>query len=225
MGTLAIIVCGFIGATSAARRNFVQSWIFLVNLSFSLYLAIFLAPLVIPLLDIPKLPAGGKNAIALGLLFLVVEFILKKITEQIVANPEAAIQVPALAAKIISLFSGFFSGALIAALILFCIAQTLPAIDANFHKNCQEASGKTFLVLVQTMNTLSARGGDAAKIPELRTLNIIPGDSKAPAAADKSDKTEAAAKAGNSSSAEPGGKPAAGPKPKEAQSKKKRQRS
>ena len=208
MGTLAIIVCGFIGAGSAARKNFVSSWIFLVNLSFSLYLAIFLTPMAVPLLDIPNLPAGCKNAIALGGLFLVLEFVLKKITDQVVPNPDADMPLPALPSKIISLCAGFFSGTLIAALILFCLVQTLVSLDATFRKNCQDASSKTFLVLVRTLNALSWQWTDPGKIPELRYLGFSSG-SQAPAAkkgtsgkAKKADRTAPAAKTGKTDQAD-----------------------
>ena len=205
MGTLAVIVCGIIGTVSAARKNFVPCWIFLVNLSFSLYLAIFLSPLVIPLLDIPGLSAGCRNAIAAGALFILLEVALTKIADQVVPNPDENMPLPALPAKIISLCAGFFSGALIAALILFCLVQTGAAANADFRKNCRDASGKTILILVQTMDILSGQWRDSAKAPAMRLLGITADDSEAapPAAADgKAGKTPADAKAGKAGPAE-----------------------
>ena len=203
MGTLAVIVCGFIGATSAARKNFVPCWIFLVNLSFSLYLSIFLSPMVIPLLDIPDLPANYKNVIVLVCLFLLLAIVLKWITDQVVPNPDENFSLPALPAKIITLCAGFISGSLIAALLLFCLAQIPIPGDKSFRQNWRAASGKTFLILVQTMDIMSGQWRDSAKTPEFRILGLTPDRVKAaPKPHAKTGKTPADAKAGKARTAE-----------------------
>ena len=176
MGTLAVIICGLIGAGTAARKDFSQCWIFLVNLSFSLYTAILLNPLVVSLLEIPNLSTGYKNAIALGGVFLLMDFILKKVVEQIWSDVDMTKYLPELPCKIGSLLAGFFSGALIAAIVILCFVQTPFSKGLSFRKNLRSASGNTMLILVKTMNGFSFQWVDTSKLPELKALGIVPSD-------------------------------------------------
>ena len=103
------------------------------------------------------------------------------------------------------LYWGITAFCVIAALILFCLVQTGAAANADFRKNCRDASGKTILILVQTMDILSGQWRDSAKAPAIRLLGITADDSEAapPAAADgKAGKTPADAKAGKAGPAE-----------------------
>ncbi len=187
MGTLAIIICGLIGAGSGVKKDFSQCWIFLVNLSFSLYVAILVNPLVVSLLDIPGLPQGYKTSIALGVVFLLMDFILKKIVEQIWSDPDMSKILPELPAKIGSLIAGFFSGTLIAAIVLLCFVQTPFSEGISVRQSLQSASGNTMLILVRTMNGLSWQWGATAKMSQLNPLGIVPAEKngKAPKTAGK----------------------------------------
>ncbi len=173
MGTLVIIISGLFGAVTGSRKDFSQNWIFLVNLSFSLYIAILLTPLMTSLLDIPNLATGYKNAIALGGIFLVMDFILKKTVDQIWPDSEMNKFLPEFLAKIGSLIAGFFSGALLAAIIIHCFIQTPFSSSLSFRGNLQSASGKTMLILVNTLNGLSGQWDDTAKMSQLKSLGVV----------------------------------------------------
>ena len=77
MGTIFIIACGLIGAFSAGKQSFFKCWVFLINFCFSLYSAFFLAPLAVPLLEIPGLTPGIKNLLSVGVICIVVFLILR----------------------------------------------------------------------------------------------------------------------------------------------------
>lgn len=174
MGTLAIIISGFIGAVAASRIDFSRSWILLVNLSFSLYAAVFLTSPAVSLLTIPDLADGYKKAIALGGIFLVMNFVLKWVVEQVWSDPELADRLPKFPAKIASLLAGFFSGALLVSAVMLCFVQTPVSDRVAFRKDLQSASGKTLRVLVKTLNGFSWQWTDTEKMPELKALGIIP---------------------------------------------------
>ncbi|MBO4632484.1 MAG: hypothetical protein J5858_11230 [Lentisphaeria bacterium] len=174
MGLLSILIGALIGAGSAAKKNFTQCWIFCVNLCFSLYSGIFLAPPVASMLEIPNLAAGYKNAIALGGIFIIADIVLNKITEQIFPDSDVTVNLPPAAAKIGSAAAGFFSGALITAVLIYCFMQIPVTTGLPVRKNFRAAAGKTLLVMVHSLNSLSFQRLTPAGKEDLKDLGILP---------------------------------------------------
>ncbi len=173
MGILAIIIFGLFGAFAGYRKGFSRNWIFLVNLCFSLYAAILLTPLTASLLEIPDLAPGYKNMIALGSIFLLMDYILTKVVEQIHPDPDIARLLPELPVRIGSLIAGFFSGALLAAVIMLCFVQTPYSAGLPFCGGLRSASGTTVLIMVKTMNGLSGQWLDTEEDSQLKALGIV----------------------------------------------------
>ena len=75
MGTLIILGTAILGGLVCSKQTLYQSWIFLVNLAFSVYLALLLAPLVRdlaqPSLNISRELAPYLTPAAMLVLFLV----------------------------------------------------------------------------------------------------------------------------------------------------------
>ena len=173
MGLLSILIGALIGAGSAVNKNFTQCWIFCVNLCFSLYTGIFLAPLAASMLEIPNLPAGYKNAIAVGGVFIIADIVLNKITEQIFPDSGTPVNLPP-PAKIASAAAGFFSGALITAVLIYCFMQMPMTTGLPVRKSFRAAAGKTLLTMVHSLNALSFQWLTPAGEEELRVLGILP---------------------------------------------------
>ena len=173
MGTLLVLIGGLIGAGSSFKKTFTSSWISLINLSFSVYISIFLAPLAVSLLEIPGLGAGYKNAIAIGGIFLVVNFLLQRITEQIIPNPEINFNLPS-AAKFCSIVAGFFSGLIIAGILLYCFMQTPFVSGLSQKKELRATARNTLMGVVHTLNGFSFQSLSPEAEKELQSIRLIP---------------------------------------------------
>ena len=173
MGVILILIGGLIGAGSVLKKNFLPCWIFLVNLCFSLYLGIFLAPLLIPLLEIPGLDDGYKSAIAVGGVLLLFDVILNKITEQIFPGSDTELPLPSFT-RFFTILSGLFSGSLISAIVLYLFMQTPLAGTLSNANNFRAASAKTLMTMVHTMNILSWQTLSPEGKNDLRTLRLLP---------------------------------------------------
>ena len=88
MGTLIILGTAILGGLVCSKQTLYQSWIFLVNLAFSVYLALLLAPLVRdlaqPSLNLSRELAPYLTPAAMLVLFLVLIILLYKITDAVV---------------------------------------------------------------------------------------------------------------------------------------------
>ena len=69
---------------------------------------------------------------------------------------------------------GFASGALITAILIYCLMQT--PVTANFpsRQNFRSAAGKTLLSVVRVLNVFSFQGLTPAGEDDLRNLGILP---------------------------------------------------
>lgn len=176
MGTIFIIACGLIGAVSAGKQSFFKNWVFLVNFSISLYFAIFLAPLAIPLLEIPGLTPGIKIILSVGVICIVVFLILKKIAESVFPASGDDLPLPALPAKLGSVLSGVLSGLLAGGLVLFIFLQ-LPffeMIPEPMQKNVRSSSRKTLRTMIGTVNVFSFQSITPAGYEDLRMIGLLP---------------------------------------------------
>ena len=189
MGTLLVLIGGLIGASTVYKKSFMANWIFLINLAFSIYTSVFLAPLVVPLLDIPGLDSGYKNAIAIGGVFMVVDFILKKITEQIIPNPENDFNLPAIS-RLFSVGAGLLSGIMIVGILLFCFMQTPFVNGLSQKKELRSTARNTLMGVVYTVNAFSFQSLSPEAVKELQSIRLIP-RKKDPSASEDQAKTEA----------------------------------
>ena len=181
MGTLLVLIGGLIGAGTGLKKSFVSGWISMVNLSFSIYISIFLAPLGVTLLEIPGLSAGYKNAIAVAGIFFIVNFILQKITEQIIPNPDINFNLPPFA-KIFSIVAGFLSGLIIAGILLYCFMQTPFVSGLSQKKELRATARNTMMGVVYTLNVFSFQSLSPEAEKELQAIRLIPAKKNAPPA-------------------------------------------
>ena len=176
MGTIIIIVCGLIGACSASKQSFLAGWSFLVNFCIALYLAIFLAPTAVSLMEIPGLPEGIKIVIAVGVVCVVLFLILKKIAEQVFPGTGNNIQLPSALEKISSACTGLLSGFVIGGLVLFIVFH-LPfeeIIPEPMQKNFRSSSRKTLRTMIGTVNVFSFQSITPAGREDLRSIGLFP---------------------------------------------------
>ncbi len=176
MGTLLLFIGGFVGASSAAKKTFLQSWVFLVNLCFSAYLGIFLAPLVIPMLEIPGLDPGYKNAIAVFGLMFVAMVVLYKAVESIFPNREVSLALPALAERIGSLTAGFFAGMVVVTLAIYCYCQCpfSSLVTSPSRESLKEVAGNSMLRMIRTVNIFSLQFISTEGERDLQSLGVLP---------------------------------------------------
>lgn len=173
MGTLLVLIGGLIGAGSVYKKSFMANWIFLINLTFALYAAIFLAPLMVSLLDIPGLDSGYKNIIAVGGIFLLVNYILKIIAGQIISNPENDFKLPPIS-QLFSIAAGFLSGCMIVGLLLYCFIQTPVVNGFSQKKELRSAARKTLMGVVHTVNAFSFQSLTPEAETEMQSIRLLP---------------------------------------------------
>ena len=187
MGTLMLVIGGLIGAGSAAKKSFTSCWIFLVNLIFSLYISIFLAPLVVTVLDISGLESGYKNAIAVGGIFIIVNIILKKITEQIIPNSENDFNLPPIS-RLFSTCAGFLSGIIIVGILMYCFVQMPFVSGFSQKKGIRSAARSVLMGVVHTVNAFSFQSLSPEAVKDLQSIRVLPKKKVPPA--DPRQKTE-----------------------------------
>jgi hypothetical protein len=174
MGTLFVLIGGLIGAGSSYQKSFAACWIVLVNFAFSLYISIFLAPLAVPLMEVvPGLETGYKNAVTIGIIFIVFYYLLQFITSQIIPNPEKGISLPP-AAQIGSAAAGFLSGIIIAGILLYCFMQTPFVSGFSQRKELRATARNTLMGVVHTLNIFSFQSLTPEAKKDLQSIRLIP---------------------------------------------------
>lgn len=217
MGTIFVLIGGLIGAGSSFQKSFASCWILLVNFAFALYVSIFLTPLAVPLMEVvPGLETGYKNAITIGVVFIVFYYLLQFITSQIIPNPEKGIILPP-AAKICSAAAGFLSGLIIAGIMLFCFMQTPFVNGLSQKKELRATARHTLMGVVHTLNILSFQSLTPEAEKDLQSIRLLPKKKTVPPAkagqqeknAQKDQSNQAENKPGNGSAKKdmPGGNP------------------
>jgi len=172
MGTFLVLIGGLIGAGSAYKKNFMSSWIVLINLTFALYSSIFLASLVVPLLDLLGVEAGFKNSIAVGGVFLVIIIILQKITEQIIPNSENDFNLPPISG-LFAAIAGFLSGIMIVGTLLYCVMQTPFVSGFPQKKELRSVARNTLMNVVYTVNAFSLQSLSPEAKKELQSICLL----------------------------------------------------
>ena len=154
MGTLIILGTAILGGLVCSKQTLYQSWIFLVNLAFSVYLALLLAPLVRdlaqPSLNLSRELAPYLTPAAMLVLFLVLIILLYKITDAVIPKDFDDFPLPGLADKI---------GAILAAFLVSCFCLMPFSQNILPDRTALADSGRGMLsVMVRTVNGFSLQG-------------------------------------------------------------------
>ncbi len=175
MGTLVILTAAVLGGLACAKQTLYQSWIFLVNLVFSVYLAVFLSPLIRDLL-LPSLNPGRETgayllpSIMLAL-FLVLIIVLYKVTDAVITIDFDDYPIPAPVNKIGAMAFAAVSGAVLAAFLLSCVSQMPLAQSIPVDRVSLADSGRRVLSsMVHTVNGLSMQSTSKEAVNILENL-------------------------------------------------------
>lgn len=163
MGTLIILGTAILGGLVCSKQTLYQSWIFLVNLAFSVYLALLLAPLVRdltqPSLNLSRELAPYLTPAAMLVLFLVLIILLYKITDAVIPKDFDDFPLPGLADKIGAMGFAALSGAILAAFLVSCFCLMPFSQNILPDRTALADSGRGMLsVMVRTVNGFSLQG-------------------------------------------------------------------
>ncbi len=163
MGTLIILGTAILGGLVCSKQTLYQSWIFLVNLAFSVYLALLLAPLVRDLAQ-PSLNLGRElvpylTPAVMLVLFLVLIILFYKVTDAVVPKDFDDFPLPGLANKIGAMGFAALSGAILAAFLVssFCLMPFSQNVLQD--RTALADSGRGVLsMMVRAVNGFSLQG-------------------------------------------------------------------
>ena len=137
------------------KQDLFQTWIFFVNLSFSVYIALFIAPVIAGLIpefssevDSCKLPAS--------MLFLTLFLIfgLYKLTDTACLKSHDQYPLPDLAGKLCAMFFGGLSGAVMLSFLCTCLFM-MPFSENISDKNRETYAGASRTIVKLTVKTLN----------------------------------------------------------------------
>lgn len=163
MGTLIILGTAILGGLVCSKQTLYQSWIFLVNLAFSVYLALLLAPLVRdlaqPSLNLSRELASYLTPATMLVLFLVLIILLYKITDAVIPKDFDDFPLPGLADKIGAMGFAALSGVILAAFLVSCFCLMPFSQNILPDRTALADSGRGMLsVMVRTVNGFSLQG-------------------------------------------------------------------
>lgn len=158
METLSIIGITVFSGLLCFKQDLHQTWIFCVNLVFSIYIALFVAPVIAGLIpefspgvDFCKLPAT--------MFFLTVILItaLYKLTDTVSLKAHDQYSLPTHVSKIGSMFFGGLSGAVLIAFLCACVCM-MPLSETITDINREpivKASKTTLKLAIKTLDFFS----------------------------------------------------------------------
>ena len=171
MGWFIILTAGFIGIALFWERKFHYCWKILLSVCFALYIAVFQAPVIIKLFSISGFSAGLKSAAVVGGIFLIATVALVKISDRLLPD-SSELPIPPWFV-VFNAVSGFFTAALITAVIIYLAMQTfLSGISAV--KSLRGPSAKTIVAMVNTLNFFSWQTLTPEGEAGLRMLRLLP---------------------------------------------------
>ena len=171
MGVFIILLAGLIGAALFWERKFHYCWKILLTLCFSLYIAVFLAPVIMNLFDISGFSGGVKSAVAVGGILLISCVAMVKISDRILPD-SVDLPIPSWFV-VFNAVSGFAIGILTMSVIIYLSMQTFLS-NVSSVKGMRAPSAKTIIGLVNTLNFLSCQSLTPEGKTGLRTLRLIP---------------------------------------------------
>jgi hypothetical protein len=158
MEALLIIGTVVISGLLCFRQDIYKAWIFFVNLSFSIYIALFIAPFIAGL--IPELPEGIDSCKLPAVLFLLALILVNafyKLTETVSLKSHEHYPLPAYASRIGGMFFGGLSGTILISFLFTCscmmpFSQNITDLNRN---KFADASNTTLKLTVKTLNFFS----------------------------------------------------------------------
>lgn len=175
MGWFIILIAGLIGTALFWERKFHYCWKILLSVCFALYAAVFLAPGIIKLFNISGFSGGLKSAAAVGGIFLIVMVALIKISDSLLPD-SSELPIPSWFV-VFNAASGFFTGTLITAVIIYLAMQTVLSGVPSV-KSLRAPSAKTIAAMVNTLNLLSWQTLTPEGEAGLRMLRLLPKQKK-----------------------------------------------
>ena len=151
------------------KQDIYQTWIFFVNLVFSVYIALFISPVIAGLIPefAPSVDSCKLPAIMFFLAFILIT-VLYKLTDDVSLKAHDSYSLPDLASKIGGMFFGGLSGVVLLSFLCAC-ACMMPFSEniTNINRDTfADASRTTLKMAVKTLNFFSMQGTsqDAEKI-------------------------------------------------------------
>ena len=158
METLLILGMTVFSGLLCFKQDIYQTWIFFVNLVFSVYIALLIAPGIAglipeftPGLDSCKLPA---TMFFLAVILITASY---KLTDTVSLKAHDQYSLPTLASKIGGMFFGGLSGAVLLSFLCICFCM-MPFSEniTNFNRDkFTDASKTTLKLTVKTLNFFS----------------------------------------------------------------------
>lgn len=127
MGTVIVMIVGVLAALSFTKKELYQPWIYLVNVSLAAYISMFASPLILELL--PTLPGVAEKYKTAGVLLVTAVIFLVLFYKCVGAVVEdcrvfESFPLPPLISHSCAAVFAFCGGAVSAAFLLMCFAQT-----------------------------------------------------------------------------------------------------
>ena len=127
MGTVIIMIVGVLAALSFTKKDLYQPWIYLVNVSLAVYISLFTSPLILELL--PALPGVAEKYKTAGVLLVMAVILLVvfyKIVGMVAEDSRVfdSCPLPPWISHACAAVFAFCGGAVTAAFLLMCFAQT-----------------------------------------------------------------------------------------------------
>ena len=122
-----IIAAGFLGGVTAVKNTVLGNWVFLASILFSSYNSILCTPEIASFLkDFKEIPESLKGGGVTVLLFILLMILCHKIFYSVTGEEDFLDDLPEKLEKSFNFVCGFFSGMLLATLLIFCAFSILP---------------------------------------------------------------------------------------------------
>ena len=124
-----IFAAGILGGATAIKNTILGNWIFLTSCIFSAYLSILATPEISSYLkDFKEIPENLKGGGITVLLFILLMILCHKIFHSVTGEEEYLDNLPEKLEKSFNFVCGFFSGTILAVLLIFCIFAIIPDV-------------------------------------------------------------------------------------------------
>ena len=173
MGTLIIFIAGILGACQVNKRTFLQSWCGLMNLCFAVYVAVFLTPFLVTMLEIKGLDTSYKICISLIALLIVVNILFSKLVGLLFPDTEIKVKIPVVAEKCGTMICSFFSFMIVVAFVLFCFTTIPYSKKLSLPESIRTVSAKTLRGVVDTVNGFSFQTLSESGVKSLQAVGLI----------------------------------------------------
>ena len=156
-----IIAAGFLGGVTAVKNTVLGNWVFLASILFSSYISILCTPEIASFLkDFKEIPESLKGGGVTVLLFILLMILCHKIFYSVTGEEDFLDDLPEKLEKSFNFVCGFFSGMLLATLLIFCAFLSIYA--ASFASSIR--FGVMRFSLLRKLTTIAATIAIAAEV-------------------------------------------------------------